>query len=192
MRKKSCAAAVFRYMAARDWLQSLAAMSLVLGCSVAALAEDTQRSSVIYERGYAYLQASQFTEAIKEFTEVIRLAPNHGMAYWGRGWARGFTEDWRGLTSDFTEAIRLGIDEPDMYYNRGVAWQNLGEHEKAIADFERAARLSGFGMSEQPSLIRGPAAANCDGGSNNARRIGYRLRVRRHHACGLAIDRGNR
>ena len=41
----------------------------------------------------------------------------------------------------YTEAIRLDPNYALAYYNRGVAYQNIGEKDKADADFAKAKEL---------------------------------------------------
>ena len=57
------------------------------------------------------------------------------------GIAGGALGDHDHAIADYTEAIHLKPDNADAYYNRGCSRWQLGEDERADADFEEAARL---------------------------------------------------
>jgi hypothetical protein len=79
--------------------------------------------------------------------------------------------------------MRLGIESPDMYYNRGVAWEHLGEHQKALADMERArCLLQAIELGEQQSSIQDPNAK----GSNSDCQMRYWRRAGRHRLWWLS------
>lgn len=40
------------------------------------------------------------------------------------------------LNANYDEVIRLDPDYAEAYYGRGIAYHDLGDYEKAIADFE--------------------------------------------------------
>ena len=42
---------------------------------------------------------------------------------------------------DYNQAIQLNPNYANAYYNRGLAYQQLGENQRALADFREAARL---------------------------------------------------
>ncbi|XTZ10138.1 MAG: tetratricopeptide repeat protein, partial [cyanobacterium endosymbiont of Rhopalodia yunnanensis] len=43
--------------------------------------------------------------------------------------------------NDFTEAIKLKPDYGEAYFNRGLVLSDLGQSQKAIVDFKKAAQL---------------------------------------------------
>ena len=42
---------------------------------------------------------------------------------------------------DFTKAIELDPDYGEAYFNRGLAFSDLGQTQKASADFQKASQL---------------------------------------------------
>ena len=49
--------------------------------------------------------------------------------------------DQAGAISDYDNAIRPNRKDADMYYNRGLAKAAIGQHEAALADFQKARAL---------------------------------------------------
>lgn len=49
--------------------------------------------------------------------------------------------DNRGAIEDHNKAIELKPDDLDAYFNRGISRSKLGEKDKAIADYQKAADL---------------------------------------------------
>ncbi len=94
-----------------------------------------------FERGYSRDVAGDCGEAIKAYSQAIRLKPDYAPAYNNRGkcYARlGLT---RHAINDFNNAIALNPGLAATHYNRGNAYNRLGNYRRAIADFDRAISL---------------------------------------------------
>ena len=76
----------------------------------------------------------EYEEAIKHYTEAIKLKPDLGMAYNNRGIAYMHKGEFDNAIRNYTEAIRLNPDNAGVYGNRGEAWLHLQEWEKAKSD----------------------------------------------------------
>ena len=98
-------------------------------------------ATVYYKSGVASLGKLDYTKAIGDFTEAIRLDPNYTHAYTDRGAAYSKKGDYAKAISDFSEAIRLDSNFALAYYNRGLAYANKGNYDKAISDYTEAIRL---------------------------------------------------
>lgn len=112
-------------------------------------------------RGFAYEfgTPSLFAEAIADFTRAIKLAPKQprplyerGIAYWARSKDRQSNGDEKGARhdrgmaeKDFSEVINLDDDiyTSQSYVQRARVFQTEEFYEKAAADYDKAARLSG-------------------------------------------------
>ncbi len=70
---------------------------------------------------YSHVEAKNFSEAIRCYSEAIRLQPDLAEAYNNRGSARSDNNDLQGAMADYDEAIRLKPDLAEAYYNRGRA-----------------------------------------------------------------------
>ena len=88
-------------------------------------------------RAYREAQAKEWTKAVADFDEAIRLDPRNADYLDKRGsmhFNRGHTEDAR---KDFTEAIRLDPKQPPYYLHRGYAHEALGKKDEAAEDYEK-------------------------------------------------------
>jgi tetratricopeptide (TPR) repeat protein len=116
--------------------------SLKLAASEAALVEKEQLTAQEwFERGYIFEQAENFNEAIRCYSEVIRLKPDDAYAYHNRGISRRSIGDLDGAIKDYSEAIRLKPDYVDAYSNRGAAHKEKGDLDEAVTDCSEAIHL---------------------------------------------------
>ena len=81
-----------------------------------------------------------FREALSDFNQAVRQAPELPLLYLHRGNAYGTLDDHQAALDDFSEAIRLKPDFAIAYYSRAVAWLHLGEQSRASEDCEAAIR----------------------------------------------------
>ena len=91
---------------------------------------------------YKAYNSSDYNYQIANYTSSIRLDPDYYEAYYNRGAAYLYLEEYRSAISDFTSAIRLDPDDPDAYYNRGQSYFFLDEYRSAISDYTSAIRLN--------------------------------------------------
>ena len=95
----------------------------------------------IYDRGNSQAELGSHLGAIEDFTEVIRLMPDHVGAFDNRSVIYALLGNHQKAIQDFTELIRLKQGDADTYYNRGISYARLGGHLKAVEDFTHAIRL---------------------------------------------------
>jgi S1-C subfamily serine protease/cytochrome c-type biogenesis protein CcmH/NrfG len=101
-----------------------------------------QPDALIYiERGNAWFAKRDYDQAIRDYTEAIRLDPSDAAAYGCRGKAWFAKLDCDEAIRDATEAIRLDPNEPHYYSCRSCAWFGKMEYDEAIRDATEAIRL---------------------------------------------------
>lgn len=91
-----------------------------------------------FARGEQYLNANQFKEALAEFQQVIRLAPNNPAGYLGAGLAYGRMGQNSEAATALQQAIRLNPNVPDAYVYLGFAQLGLQRNEQAVTAFKQA------------------------------------------------------
>ena len=99
------------------------------------------RAEKFLKDGEAKFRKKDYQGAIADFTEAIRLKPDHASAYFNRGVVKYNLGDKEGAITDYTQAISLKPDHAGAYYNRGLAKADLGDKEGAITDYTQAINL---------------------------------------------------
>jgi len=119
---------------------------IVLGLStllVVILASCTQPSEAEqhYDAGHELHKQGHLPEAIVEYDEAIRLAPQTAAAYVARGAAFIELGQLERAIEDNNEAIRLHPQDALAYFNRALAYDRLGQFERAVEDYNESIRL---------------------------------------------------
>lgn len=96
-----------------------------------------------YNFGTRAQDSGHYIQAIKEYSEAIRLDPEYVDAYNARGTAYDDLGLHERAIEDYNEAIRLDPEYAMAYYNRGYAYYDLGQYDKANQDYNEAVRLGG-------------------------------------------------
>jgi tetratricopeptide (TPR) repeat protein len=107
----------------------------------ASLQQNPQDIEAHVERGLIYAKLNQNTAAIADYTEVIRLDPNHALAYNNRAVAKLNLKDYWGAYQDYTQVVRIRPTQAITHNNRAIVRQKLGDCKGAIADLRIAAEL---------------------------------------------------
>ena len=64
--------------------------------------------------------------------------PNDAKAYYSRGTAYYYLNQYERAIKDFDRAIELNPNDVKAYYNRGIVYYDLKQYGRAIKDFDRA------------------------------------------------------
>jgi tetratricopeptide (TPR) repeat protein len=123
----------------------VARLALALGALVLATPAEPQLDPANQAnlRGARLRENGDLAGAAREFSEVIRLAPENPEGWYNRGLVRRDQGDCRAALADFDKAIALAPDGFATLYHRGNCKQALGNFHGAIADYTRAIELRG-------------------------------------------------
>jgi tetratricopeptide (TPR) repeat protein len=96
--------------------------------------------------GVAWALNGKGENAVRDYTEAIRLDPKFVPAYVGRAGAWGDRQEWDKAIRDLDEAIRLDpgaapLGAPALFNHRGTLWLGRKDYDRAIRDFDEAIRI---------------------------------------------------
>jgi tetratricopeptide (TPR) repeat protein len=90
-----------------------------------------------FERGLAHQNLNQEDLALLDFEKALSVDPNLPEAHVAVGSIHRQRGDLKSAMNEFTLAIALGSNV-DAVYQRGQTYESLGEHQKAVADYDLA------------------------------------------------------
>ena len=101
------------------------------------------------QRGSAHQILGESDAALADFNRALDLDPELAQAHTGRGTIYRDRGDLKAALAEFAASLHM---EPTVsaYYERGHTYESLGEHRKAIDDYDRGIAL----MPEAPFLYR--------------------------------------
>ncbi|MGD0169223.1 MAG: tetratricopeptide repeat protein, partial [Smithella sp.] len=93
--------------------------------------------------GTTLFDHGRIQEAIDQYGESIRIAPDDFNAYFNRGSVYARRGQYQRALEDFNKAISLKStkDVSIFYNNRGIAYLNLGQYQLAIDNFSKSIGL---------------------------------------------------
>ncbi|HLO28691.1 MAG TPA: TIR domain-containing protein [Anaerolineales bacterium] len=98
-----------------------------------------------FEKGYVFQEANSLEEAIRCYTEAIRLRADFAEAYYNRGVARRAKGDSTGATQDYNEAVQYNPEYARSYVKPHTELQPVGCFPKLLAGIGSVLMLGGFG-----------------------------------------------
>jgi tetratricopeptide (TPR) repeat protein len=109
----------------------------------ARLQQNPNDAIAFYNRGQLYAKNGDFSSAVADFDQAIRLSPNDAAAFNNRCWARAAssTGELDLALRDCNEALRLRPDFTDALDSRGLTYLKLKLNALALADYDAALRL---------------------------------------------------
>jgi tetratricopeptide (TPR) repeat protein len=90
---------------------------------------------------YNELVRLDFQDAVRHYSETLKLDPTYVEAYNGRGQAYFQLQQIEPAYADFDNAIRAGLSSPKLYMNRGKCLVMTGRSAEAIPDFDQSLQL---------------------------------------------------
>lgn len=96
-----------------------------------------ETSEAYLQRGNAYKNLGQFTQALADWSRAMELDPNNADAFTARGAYYQGKGDTAKALGDFERSLQLN-PTIDGYFQRGQVYAALGQFDKAIEDYDRA------------------------------------------------------
>jgi len=92
---------------------------------------------VHYRLGDAHLKAGRLEQAIEEFQKSVTLDPLNPVLYNYLGLAYFFAERYGTAIQAFNRALQLNPNFTDVHNNLGMVYSEMGDKERARAEFQR-------------------------------------------------------
>ena len=92
--------------------------------------------------GLCYLKLEVYHAAVSAFSNAASLRENYAWPIMLRAVAHGRLGMTEPAMADFDAALAIDADLFNVYLNRGVILLQIGQHAKALADFQKAAELA--------------------------------------------------
>jgi tetratricopeptide (TPR) repeat protein len=87
-------------------------------------------------RGNAYAARQQYTLAIRDYEDAIKLYPNYAKPFNNRGVAYEKMDEYDRAIADFDAAIKLDPTYADALINRGETYLKKADYSRALKDFD--------------------------------------------------------
>jgi tetratricopeptide (TPR) repeat protein len=95
-----------------------------------------------YNRGFTQVKLGDYSNALLNFTQTIKLNPKFAPAYINRGSVKSYLGDIKEAIKDFDKGIDINPNDAAAYFNRGVAKNKLGDRQSEILDYNKAIELN--------------------------------------------------
>jgi Flp pilus assembly protein TadD len=123
------------------------------GEAAQAKAKDEPKSEAqqSYEKGMDLGRRNNYAQALDQFDQAIKLDPNNGGYYAGRGHANFMLNNLDKALTDYNKAISLNASDPLILVMRGHTHLKLHDYAKAVQDYDKAVQM---GFSD-PEVYKG-------------------------------------
>jgi tetratricopeptide (TPR) repeat protein len=96
---------------------------------------------IYINRGTAYLFKGDHDRALTDFSDAIKLQPNHIFAYFNRAAVYSAKQDYDHALDDLNQVIKLQPDFALAYMRRGIVYDFKGDTDRALTDLNQAIKL---------------------------------------------------
>jgi len=109
--------------------------------------------AIIYiHRGMAYFAASNYEQAVNDFSAATQLDQKNDKAFYYRALVHSTMQNYHKALEDFNQCLSLNPYQYDPLYSRAQVYFHLGDYPKALADCEQALNI--HPESEQAKKFR--------------------------------------
>ncbi len=95
----------------------------------------------LWDSGNENMKNMNYTQAIIDFTNLIRLSPDFDYVYRNRGMSYQYLGKYSQALTDLNKYIEMKNDDPLAYSSRGWIKNNLNDNMGALADFNKQIEL---------------------------------------------------
>jgi lipoprotein NlpI len=99
-------------------------------------------AQALYQRGVGYAAKGDYTDAVRDFTQALKFAPDSSDALYNRGGAYSKLARWDEALADFNALLKIVPNDPNTFYARAWVHAQRGDDKAAIADLDRVLNLA--------------------------------------------------
>lgn len=119
--------------------KALISVSIILVfCNTAAFAAGNKKEAQVLTQASQFLCAGDYDKAIKACDDALTIDQNCPAAYYLRGFAHRYKEEYGLAIMDFTRALQIDPKYAAAYYSRGLSYAYTGNYNDALADLDSA------------------------------------------------------
>jgi lipoprotein NlpI len=107
-------------------------------------------AQALYQRGAGHAAKGEYTEAVRDYTQALKFAPDSSDALYNRGGAYSKLGRWDDALADFNALLKIVPNDPNTYYARAWVQAQRGEDKAAIADLDQ---VLAFAPDDQEALL---------------------------------------
>lgn len=100
-----------------------------------------KKAEYYVDNGDEKLSKKDYSGAIAEYSEALKVNARHAEAYFKRGSARSALGDLEGAIKDFEEAAKLRHNYQEAYFESGLLKYELKDYAGAIKDYTRVLEI---------------------------------------------------
>lgn len=102
---------------------------------------DKSRSVSYSNRGTTKLKLGQYSEAIQDYDEAIKLNPQGVEFYYNRGLSKHNLQQYTDAIKDYDKVIELDSENVDAYFNKSCAYALQNDKAQALIWLDKALQL---------------------------------------------------
>jgi lipoprotein NlpI len=114
------------------------------------LLQGRELAQALYQRGTGHAAKGEYQDAVRDYTQALKFAPNSSDALYNRGGAYSKLGRWDDALADFDALLEIVPNDPNTYYARAWVHAQRGEDKAAIADLDRVLEIV---PSDQEALL---------------------------------------
>jgi lipoprotein NlpI len=99
-------------------------------------------AQALYQRGAGHAAKGEYQDAVRDYTQALKFAPNSSDALYNRGGAYTKLGRWDDALADFNALLKIVPNDPNTYYARAWVQAQRGEDKAAIADLDKVLEIA--------------------------------------------------
>jgi lipoprotein NlpI len=96
----------------------------------------------LYQRGAGHAAKGEYQEAVRDYSQALKFAPNSSDALYNRGGAYSKLGRWDDALADFNALLKIVPNDPNTHYARAWVQAQRGEDKAAIADLDKVLEIA--------------------------------------------------